>query len=253
MRGADLTICISQAMKKWALQTYDVTPERILVIPCFCDCAHGVAEARHRDEIRCSLNFSRDDFVVTYSGSMLGWQLSTRALRILHLLAKAGANVCFLGLTMHASSLHRRLTETGFPKDRTRVLTVSHREVAKYLAAADLGILGRSLFEGRTVVNEVSSPIKFGEYLAVGTPVVLSEGVGDFSELTVRERVGVVLPCACDDATAISLLNSHVTAYLGDTKGFRARCQNVAQQNLDLRSWVRALASAYERVSTEAN
>lgn len=251
MRGADLVICISQVMRTWVLQTYNIAPEKILVVPCFCDCAHGAAEAYHRDDIRAALGFTRDDFVVAYSGSMVAWQLSTRALRILHLLAAAGTNVRFLGLTMHASSLFRRLREIGFPEARTRVLTVPHQELARYLAAADLGILGRGLFEGRSLVNEVSSPIKFGEYLAVGTPVVLSEGVGDFSELADRTGAGVVLPSGCDDATALDLLKRYVIAYLTDTAGIRSRCQDVARQNLDLRSWVRELAAAYERVSTK--
>jgi hypothetical protein len=42
-------------------------------------------------------------------------------------------------------------------------------------------------------VNEVASPVKFGEYLASGLPVVMSAGIGDYSELVRRKKVGVIL------------------------------------------------------------
>jgi hypothetical protein len=149
---------------------------------------------------------------------------------------------------MHQESLRKELRDAGVSIEQTHILTVTHREVAKYLAAADLGILGRGLFEDMTLVNQVSSPIKFGEYLASGTPVVLSEGIGDFSNLAARERVGVVLPSNCDERTALALLRSHVESYRMSLTEFRARCQRVAREQLDIRRWVGTLMSGYERL-----
>ncbi len=248
MRGADLVVCISNAMKTWACRTFGVSPAKTLVVPCFCDASHGAAEAVHRDRIRASLGYAPDDFVVAYCGSMISWQLPAKALVVLRLLESQGVKVHFMGLTMHTESLHERLRDVGFPPERSQVLSVEHREVARYLAAADLGILGRSLFTPSTLVNQVSSPIKFGKYLAAGTPVVLSDGVSDFAELTRSHRVGVVLPSTCDERSAVELLKSHIAQYLTDPTTYRARCQKVAREHLDIDHWVGQLAAAYDRL-----
>ena len=248
MRGADLVVCISNAMKEWACQTFGIRPAKIVVIPCFCDASYGAAESAHRDRIRKLLGYDESDFVVAYSGSMLSWQLPAKALVVLRLLERHGVTLHFLGLTMHASSLHQRLREAGFPSDRTRVLSVEHREVARYLAAADLGILGRNLFAPSMLVNRVSSPIKFGEYLASGTPVVISEGIGDFAALTQSHRVGVVIPSSSDERSAVELLKQHIADYATNRMSVRGRCRRVARTHLDIGHWVGELASAYQQL-----
>ena len=215
MHLADLVVCISTTMKTWAIERFGITNQKLVVIPCFCDTDHALAEAPGRDELRASLGYASNDFVVAYSGSMLSWQLSARSLRILSALSACGRSVHFMGLSMHAAALRSRVAECGFPERRTRILSVDHREVARYIAAADLGILGRNLFEPLTLVNALSSPIKFGEYLAAGTPVVLSQGIGDFSDLAQEERVGVVMPCDADGRTTQCLLERHLREYPG--------------------------------------
>ena len=42
-------------------------------------------------------------------------------------------------------------------------------------------------------MNAVSSPIKFGEYLAAGVPVLISHGVGDTEDIVKKHNVGIVV------------------------------------------------------------
>jgi glycosyltransferase involved in cell wall biosynthesis len=50
-------------------------------------------------------------------------------------------------------------------------------------------------------VNQVASPTKFGEYLAAGLPVLLTEGIGDFSALVEKEGLGMIVPSSLLDTT----------------------------------------------------
>ncbi|MDQ3101430.1 MAG: glycosyltransferase, partial [Bacteroidota bacterium] len=63
-----------------------------------------------------------------------------------------------------------------------------HAQVHGVLAACDIGLLVRS----RSVTNEVASPTKFAEYLHAGLPVLISENIGDLSELVQKDRLGWV-------------------------------------------------------------
>jgi hypothetical protein len=63
-----------------------------------------------------------------------------------------------------------------------------HDEVRSVLEECDHGLLVRY----PCVTNRVASPTKFAEYLSAGLPVIISEGVGDFSALVGQQDLGRV-------------------------------------------------------------
>ena len=73
--------------------------------------------------------------------------------------------------------------------ESSEILSVGSDEVFNQLTSANFGLLLRE----NNIVNNVSSPLKFAEYLAAGMPVVVSEGVGDTEETIKRYKVGVVI------------------------------------------------------------
>jgi glycosyltransferase involved in cell wall biosynthesis len=78
-----------------------------------------------------------------------------------------------------------------FPEIKNNVMffSVLNDEVCQYLNAADYGIL----FRENTIMNNVASPTKFAEYMLCGLPVLISEGVGDYSDYTIKHNVGVLI------------------------------------------------------------
>jgi hypothetical protein len=127
------------------------------------------------------------------------------------------------------------------------VVSVPHEEVAGYLAAADVGLLLRE----PCAVNEVASPVKFGEYLASGTPVILSEGIGDYSNLTRRENVGLVLPILVDEGQVEMLLGPFLSAYGAAPIEWRTRSRRVAQQELDSSFHLPKVAALYDNLAAQ--
>ena len=69
--------------------------------------------------------------------------------------------------------------------------------------------------------------MKIGEYLAVGLPVVVTDGIGDYSDLIERERLGVVLKelSPARYLESADLLNS----LWAEGDQLRERCRAVAE------------------------
>ena len=62
------------------------------------------------------------------------------------------------------------------------------------LSAADFGLLLRE----NNIVNNVASPTKFAEYLMAGLPVIISNGIGDFSYFVRFKNVGICIDSHID-------------------------------------------------------
>ena len=102
---------------------------------------------------------------------------------------KCNQNVKILLLTKDTSVVEKYLLQ--YPDLRSRIISlyVNNNEVFKYLNAADFGIL----FRENTIMNNVASPTKFAEYMLCGLPVIISEGVGDYSSYVIEKGVGFLL------------------------------------------------------------
>jgi hypothetical protein len=59
-------------------------------------------------------------------------------------------------------------------------------QVAQYLIVGDYGLLIRE----DSVTNQVASPVKFAEYLACGLKVIISQKLGDYTELAEQKNWG---------------------------------------------------------------
>ncbi|MNP50410.1 hypothetical protein D3C76_1446730 [compost metagenome] len=74
--------------------------------------------------------------------------------------------------------------------DRVNVITINNKdEMSTLLSRTEFGFLLRS----PAPLNAVASPIKFGEYISCGVAVIISPGVGDYSELVSTTNAGKIL------------------------------------------------------------
>ena len=90
------------------------------------------------------------------------------------------------------------LTRFKIDENRYRLISLPQNKVSEYLTAMDLGLLLRA----PSVLNNFSQPVKFGEYLSAGIPVVLEEGTGDISLILNKHRIGCVIKLTGKDNKA---------------------------------------------------
>ncbi|MGQ0554711.1 MAG: glycosyltransferase [Nitrospiraceae bacterium] len=191
---ADRLATVSENLKQYLghkIDRHDVT-----VIPsCFNENSFYFDPAA-RKEIRDALNLDASSILLCYSGGTSAWQRIVDIISLLKEVCSADARYKALFLTTSQDEVTRRLKKAQFPSDQAFVRGCSHQEVPRYLSAADLGFIMRH----DTPVNNVASPVKIGEYLACGLPVILTRGIGDYSDMLPAAGVGMLL----DETTNIA-------------------------------------------------
>lgn len=169
VQSADMALTVSVGLRDW-LGQHGLRPEAALVVPT-CVSTLTFADADRR-AIRDRLGVS-DKVVLAYAGTVTGYQdvgdgFAAFARIALEQLGEEHLHVLCITPDVHA--MRRVLDETGVPARATTVLSVPQEAVGPHLCAADAGFLLRA----DSVVNRVSVPVKLGEYLAAGVPVVMS-------------------------------------------------------------------------------
>lgn len=101
-----------------------------------------------------------------------------------------GSQLAVLLLTPHSTDeINQWATGAGLPKEIIHTLFLPHKSIPDYLSAADFAI---------TPVKPVPTkryctPIKNGEYWAMGLPVIIPKGISDDSDIIEENDIGYVV------------------------------------------------------------
>lgn len=142
-----------------------------------------------RTEIRDSLGVTDRDIVLCYSGGTGAWQRVDDIIDLLKGVCAQHDGCKALFLTSNQQEMTQRVIARGFPTDRVLIRSCPHKDVYRFLSAADIGIIMRHDIP----LNNVASPVKVGEYLGCGLPVILTRGIGDYSDSLSAAGVGLLL------------------------------------------------------------
>jgi glycosyltransferase involved in cell wall biosynthesis len=116
---------------------------------------------------------------------------------------------------------------------------VSQDQVFNELRRCSFGILIRK----NNLINRVSSPLKFAEYLSAGLPVLISEGVGDTETFVKTNNIGVIVK---DN----DYLQAHkkMKDLLSDPE-VHSRCRQLAEKEYDINISFNQYMNIYKNLS----
>lgn len=243
-REAESVVCVSEAMVEYLAERHGIDREKCEVVPCCVDVRRFENAADAREQLREERGLA-DRFVVCYCGSIKAWQMPKESLGVFRRLQQWEPDPHFLAVTTQPDAMQSQIATAAIPPERVTVVSLPPDDVPQYLAAADCGLLLRE----NSPVNRVASPVKFGEYLAAGTPVIMSDGIGDYSDLARRERVGLVLPSDASEAEVDARLKEFLDDYRADPQAWQARCRRVAREQLDSGVHLPKVLALYERLA----
>ena len=183
-RSAHVT-CVSQAFGRWLTGRYGIAPARLTVVPSFVDTTRFCFDREARSLVRKQLGVD-GRFVLVYAGGAAPWQMPEATVNLFRAVRRA-SDALLLWLTHRTADVQPLLA--SLPDADYRLLSVPQSEVPPYLAAADAGVLLRE----PALTNRVAAPIKFGEYLCCGLPVIVSPAVGDTAEQVAQLDAGLVV------------------------------------------------------------
>jgi glycosyltransferase involved in cell wall biosynthesis len=241
---SDAVLCVSEALADYLVRECGISRKKCVVVPCCVDTRRAATAAERRDDVRRRLGFE-GRFVVAYCGSLGKWQLARQSLQLFEQIRSLEPLAHFFAVTTQPDAMRAAASEVGVPPERMTIVSLPHAEVAAHLAAADVGLLLRE----RSVVNEVASPVKFAEYLACGVPVILSEGIGDYSELARRTGVGVVLAHHTSAVDVSKALADFLRRYQQESEELRRQCRAVAERELATNVHVPRIAAIYDKLA----
>jgi glycosyltransferase involved in cell wall biosynthesis len=191
-RQADRLSTVSENLRAYLRQ--QTGRQDITVIPsCINEDTFHFSPAS-REEIRRAFGLKDDDVLFCYSGGTSAWQRIDDIMLLLKDVCVRDDRCHALFLTANYDEMIYRLATAQFPAARAWVRSCSHRDVHKYLSSADVGLIMRHDIS----VNNVASPVKVGEYLACGLPVILTKGIGDYSRMLPAAGVGLLLDESSD-------------------------------------------------------
>lgn len=214
------------------------------VIPCCADTSVFNPEAidfPDKSGIRLRLGLKENDFVLCYQGSLSTWYLPMEMLTFFKRLQKKINNAKLLIITKEAPQPFINMArELGIKGDDIIFTKGNRSEMPLLISLSTLAIC----FIKPTFSKIASSPVKVGEILSMGIPVVCNKGIGDLDDQMNSTGAGVICQgfneTAYDDAIikAIDLTKNK-------TPGF---FRNAALELFDLSKGVELYKAVYDRL-----
>ncbi len=195
----------------------------VTVLPCGVETALFAPRPAEREAVRRELGLTGVAFV--YVGKAGGWYLTDAMFDFVEVAGGTLGGVSLLILTTQDPATF--LDPASRRGLRCVVRAASRADVPRFLAAGDAGLS----FVLPAPSKAACSPVKNGEYLACGMPVVTTDGIGDYSDLVRRRRVGVVVEdLAPEDYRSAA---ASLRALLSEP-GLADRCRDAAREEVGM-------------------
>jgi len=183
MELADVVAVLTSHREREVTPGLSGTP--VYILPCAVDLTRFRPVNESRQALRDELGLRGTVFV--YAGKPGGWYDTEEMVAFV-----AAAKEVFDPLTLLVLTGENPAVFAGLCK-RAEVPFVSRgvpsAQMPAYLSSADVGLCFLRPFPSKLSC----SPIKLGEYLACGLPVVSTSGCGDYDELIRTESIGTVV------------------------------------------------------------
>jgi hypothetical protein len=188
---ADFRIAVSNALVDWWKKEYHYDSVNYVVIPC------TASDNFVDDEINEHF-LQTDKVVLVYAGSTSPWQSFPLLLnKVEKWLSQTNGKVLFLS----KETKELNLLMNSYP-DRVLQKFVPENQVHTFLCACDYGLLIRE----KNQTNQVSSPVKFAEYLRAGLKIIISDNIGDYTSFTKENNIGYCIDDLSEIPTSLTKL-----------------------------------------------
>lgn len=200
----------------------------------------AVGDANSRLATRCSLAIEPQSPLLVYAGSIGPQYCVDQMLRLFELVCAQRADARLLVLTGSPDTIKAAVNARPAMAEKVTVMSVAANEVPAYLAAADLGLA----FRQPSFSMQGVAPIKLGEYLLCGLPLVATRGIGDTG--AIDSQVGMLVE-EMNDAELQAVADWFLNAVLPEREALREHCRQAGIKHFSLEASV----ASYQRALTE--
>ncbi|MBX9850858.1 MAG: hypothetical protein K2X86_03785 [Cytophagaceae bacterium] len=224
-------LTVSNPLKKFLIQKVNA-PSDTQVVPC---CVKSIVECWEREKIRQELNIQNQNAILYLGGTQKYQHLEDLVFPFIKAALRLSPVNIGVIITQDIVKMKKLISDSGISSERIRVLSVPQKEVARYLPAMDVGLLLRA----PTLLNTFSQPVKFGEYIASGIPVIVEEGTGELSELLSKYNMGFTVKLSGQSIEGITEEVAKTLSWLEANKAVaRNNARTFARENYTWSSFV---------------
>ncbi len=190
-KTASALITVSHNYANYLIQKEQIAAKRIYTVPCFANTEKFGFNAEKRTEIQKKLNIAQKVTTAIYLGKFGGMYYDKEAFQLFKASYDYFKEQFFLILLcpQNKEEIEQKLKAVDFPLDHCWIGIVPHAQVPHYLSVADFAYNLHAPGPTRIAL----SPIKNGEYWANGLPILISDGIGDDSDIIKREGGGAIV------------------------------------------------------------
>lgn len=193
---------------------------------------------------RAQLGIAPDAPLLIYAGSLAVHYCVDEMLQLHQLVLARRPDAILLVITHSGDYFQSVFSRYRIAPSSVILRAAEPDEVPQYLACADLGLALRT----PSFSMQGIAPIKLGEYLLCGLPVLATAGIGDAHLLSMDTGMTVDdVSAAHSDAVADWFIN---TVIPGRT-GFRARCRDLGVARFSLSACVDSYSRALDSLSDD--
>ena len=238
---SDHVVVLTEKFLKISKERYAGKKIRFSAIPCAVDMDRFKRQNSKDNALAEKLGI-RDKFVITYVGSLGTWYMFPEMVDFFQIAAKHIKNAHFLILTNTDKNYAIDIMKKrGLDSRYVTIDSVKYQAVPDYLSVCDCGI-----FFIKPVFSKLSSsPIKFGEYLASGLPVIINSDIGDTEEIVKDNKLGIVVRNFDESGYGNALTG--LMNLLKDEK-LANRCRSAATKHLSLDAAVEKYNDIYKKL-----
>ena len=244
--NADIIITLTESAKNeiGSFAYLSKSMSEIFVIPTAVDLkTFGLDKNNgiHEDLKRTLTN----KFVFVYIGSLGTWYELDGLYNFFIKAKELITNEHLLILTKQYELADLKRKEKGLDISDVTISQVPHKDIPDYLNKAHAGLA----FYKPGYSRKGCCPIKVGEYLACGLPVIINEGVGDIDQIIRKEGVGAVIPSFID-SQYIEAINK-IKELLKEPLVLKRRCRMVAEDYFSLDKGIEKYQQIYQKLLKE--
>ena len=178
LQSSGYTISLTETGKKEIVSWNLPNQSKIKVIPCCTD--ENLFQKKNIQNVRNELGFNRDDFVISYVGSIGTWYMLDEMLDFFKCLQVKKPNAKFFFITKDNPQLIiEKVKSKKIDISAIKIKPSSREMMPSYIGASNFSIF----FILPVFSKKASSPTKMGEIMNLGIPIVCNSGVGDVDEI----------------------------------------------------------------------
>lgn len=233
--NANAVTTVSEPLRTFLVQSTGAT-KNSYVIPC---CVMGTTADTQREALRKELDISDKKAILYLGGTQKYQHLEDLVFPFLQSALKQSHDYVAVFITQHAGKMQELIQSFKLPVSQTRILSVPQDKVAAYLTAMDAGLLLRA----PSLLNTFAQPVKLGEYLGAGLPVIVEKGTGNVADMLSADDISFEVSLTGKTGTAFDAEVLKALAWLtGNAEQKRSNARRFVENNY---TW--AANVSYER------